>query len=162
MVSALSPASRYRRFHVGVGDPPADLLEALVRFDPATGIVLLATTREAGGDVAVGEARVVADESEPAAREFALAVVDAMQGRGLGTRLLRILIEYAESSGARRLYGDVLAENRPMLQLARKFGFVQRFHPNDPRLVRVQRDVDLQIRWSPRDQSRRGLDPVFN
>jgi len=150
LVRNLSAMARYRRFNTGVVQLPAAVVEALARFDPASEIVLLATVRDAGREIAVGEARLVTGEGDATTREFALAVADAMLGCGLGTRLLRALIDHAARIGVRRVYGDVLVENRPMLALAEKLGFVLRVHQADSRLIRAQRDVHARMPWSPR------------
>ena len=55
--------------------------------------------------------------------EFAVVVTDALHGQGLGQRLMRRLIEVARERGVRRLIGNVLRDNRPMLSLAQELGF---------------------------------------
>jgi acetyltransferase len=55
--------------------------------------------------------------------EFAVVVTDALHGQGLGERLMRRLIEVARERGVRRLIGNVLRDNRPMLSLAQELGF---------------------------------------
>lgn len=55
--------------------------------------------------------------------EFALLVTDAVQGHGLGTELLRRLIEVGRAEGLARIVGYVLAENAQMLEVARALGF---------------------------------------
>ena len=74
------------------------------------------------GDALLGVARYVRDKDGNAA-EFAIVVADAWHGRGIGYRLLAKLIDAARRHGVKRLYGDILATNRPMLELARKLGF---------------------------------------
>jgi GNAT superfamily N-acetyltransferase len=63
-------------------------------------------------------------------------IADSWQGRGIGSRLLAKLIEVARRRGLKRLYGDVLAMNRPMLELVRKLGFTLERH-EDPTLTRA-------------------------
>ena len=55
--------------------------------------------------------------------EFAVVVTDALQGQGLGLRLMQRLIEVARARGVRRLIGSVLRDNAPMLSLAQDLGF---------------------------------------
>jgi acetyltransferase len=57
--------------------------------------------------------------------EFALAVADAWQGKGLGRELLRRLCAAAKAAGYEALYGHVLHANRDMLDLAARLGFVE-------------------------------------
>ena len=82
----------------------------------------LAAATMLDGETLLGVARYVRDRSGDAA-EFAIVIADAWQGRGIGRRLLAKLIEAAGRRGVKRLYGDILATNRPMLELARKLGF---------------------------------------
>jgi acetyltransferase len=55
--------------------------------------------------------------------EVAVVVSDHFQQRGLGTELLRHLIQIAREQKLKRLTGEVLRENVAMQTLAKKFGF---------------------------------------
>ena len=67
--------------------------------------------------------------------EYALIVRSDLQGRGVGSALLRILIDYARADGVERLEGTVLSENRGMLDLIGRHGFEVAFDPEDPGVV---------------------------
>jgi acetyltransferase len=62
-------------------------------------------------------------DPETGAAEFAVAVGDPWQGQGLGTHLMRRLIDVARQNGIKRLVGQVLRENTGMLRLVRTLGF---------------------------------------
>lgn len=64
--------------------------------------------------------------------EYALLVRSDMHGRGIGTALMRILINYAQADGVERLEGAVLSENRGMQALVRRLGFAFEMDPDDP------------------------------
>jgi acetyltransferase len=98
-------------------------------------MALAATTMLEGKETLIGVARYVLDKDSPAA-EFAIVIADAWQGRGIGTRLLRELIDVARKRGLRGLYGDILGMNRSMLELVRKLGFKLSRH-EDPTLTRA-------------------------
>ena len=66
--------------------------------------------------------RLVADPDHRAA-EFAIVVERKLSGLGLGSRLLRRIIDYARSRGIGEVYGDVLPDNGVMLSLCRSLGF---------------------------------------
>ena len=55
-------------------------------------------------------------------REFAVAVGDPWQGKGVGAVLMNYLLAIAKARGIETIYGIVLAENTQMIALARKLG----------------------------------------
>ncbi len=55
--------------------------------------------------------------------EVALLVTDQFQRKGLGTELLRRLIQVGHDEHLQRLTGDILAENRGMQEICKKLGF---------------------------------------
>jgi len=61
----------------------------------------------------------------------------SMGGLGVGTALLRKIIDYAKDRGIRELFGEVLRENDRMLKLNERMGFTIRRDPDDPSVVRV-------------------------
>jgi GNAT superfamily N-acetyltransferase len=63
--------------------------------------------------------------------EYAAAVEDAWQGRGLGLALTRRLIESALKRGIRVFTGVVLFENKRMLNLLRDLGLPERLRYED-------------------------------
>jgi acetyltransferase len=69
-----------------------------------------------------GVVRLSADPDGERA-EFAVVVEDSMTARGIGRMLMRQIIDYAAGRGIRELFGDVLADNAPMLDLCRHLGF---------------------------------------
>lgn len=97
------------------------------------------------GHIQVGDARFVRDSTEADSAEFGIAVADAWQGMGLGRRLLQATIAAAHANGVKQLYGGVLRDNLPMLVLVKANGFASRRHPDDPRLVRVQRLLEQPV-----------------
>jgi acetyltransferase len=68
-----------------------------------------------------GVARLVRIADDEA--DIALIVRTDTKRSGLGGALLDRLIRYAHATGVTALRGDVLHENRPMLELARRTGF---------------------------------------
>ena len=74
-------------------------------------------------------------EPDHRAAEYSLLVRSDLQGRGLGSALMRILIDYARADGVERLDGIVLAENRGMRRLVDGLGFAIAADPDDPGVV---------------------------
>jgi RimJ/RimL family protein N-acetyltransferase len=69
--------------------------------------------------------------------EFALIVQHRFAGQGLGTLLMRKLIDACRTRGALEIWGDVLAENSAMLELCDRLGFARHSVYHDPGVVRV-------------------------
>jgi len=118
--AGLSHEARYYRFMSPIRELSPALLARLTEVDQCRHVALLA---EAAGGV-VGEARYVLDGRGDA--EFALAVAEAWQGRGLGHRLLTQLEALAAAAGAGRMVGDTLRANAGMIALARRAGYALR------------------------------------
>jgi acetyltransferase len=70
--------------------------------------------------------------TDQAEATFTLLVGDAFQNQGLGTELLRRLIEIARAEGITRLTAEVLAVNAPMQDLCRRLGFTLTGPHGDP------------------------------
>ena len=73
--------------------------------------------------------------------EFALLISDAHQRRGIGTNMLRRLIDIGREEGLDRIMADILVQNVPMQHVCRKLGFdiVRNTDSEDPMLKAVKR-----------------------
>jgi acetyltransferase len=83
-----------------------------------------------------GVVRFSADPDNARA-EFAILIRSDMTGLGLGPMLMRRIIDYARKRGIGEIYGEVLAENRPMLRICDAFGFKKGRDPEDPGVMIV-------------------------
>lgn len=137
----MTSRSRYLRFQSGLGALPESLVHAFTHVDYHNHFALVAESFPGGRQVQVGDARFVRDGSDPRSAEFGIAVADAWGGLGIGKRLLCQLVVAARSKGVEVMYGDVLRDNRAMLSMARSVGFAVRRHPEEIRLVRVERPL---------------------
>jgi GNAT superfamily N-acetyltransferase len=79
---------------------------------------------EPGSPDGIGVARYVRLEDRPEVAELGVAVVDDMQGQGVGSLLLQRLAVAARENGIERFSALILEENRPMLSLIRELGDV--------------------------------------
>jgi acetyltransferase len=70
----------------------------------------------------LGVARAVTDPDNIVA-EVAIVIRSDLKGKGLGSVLLKKLIDYCRERGTREVVGRVLPENERMLSLAKKHGF---------------------------------------
>ncbi|MBB5575927.1 MULTISPECIES: bifunctional acetate--CoA ligase family protein/GNAT family N-acetyltransferase [Rhizobium] len=85
----------------------------------------------------VGVARLVIDVGREWG-DFGLLVRSDRQHRGLGTALLRQLLEFAGAEGLQEVRGLVLAQNYKMLGLCRKEGFKIVTSPDDTASLQVR------------------------
>ena len=133
-VRRLSARSRRFRFFVALAELSATQLQRFVNVDPAWGVALVALSERGGRTDIVAEARY-ALEQEDSGAEFAIAVADDFQRRGLGTRLVRRLRALAWRKGVRRLFGEIKSDNGAMLALAARLGFRVRASIHDESIV---------------------------
>ena len=62
-------------------------------------------------------------QADDAEAELAVVITDRCQEMGLGTELVRRLIEVAKCEGIRRIKAEILSENTAMVKLAKHFHF---------------------------------------
>ena len=84
-------------------------------------VALVALGEQEGRKIIVGGGRYVV--FEPGRAELAFVVIDAWQGRGIGSILMRCLIEIARAARLQELTAEVLPENAAMRGVFGKFGF---------------------------------------
>jgi GNAT superfamily N-acetyltransferase len=118
----LSPLSRYRRFLAAVTRLRPDQLARLTEIDYVNHFALGAIAVDEAGEPGVAVARYVRYEADPETADAAVTVLDAYQGHGLGTLLMRALGAVARENGIRRFRADVLADNRPVREMLTRLG----------------------------------------
>lgn len=166
-IAELSPTSLRARTLGGAGEPTDDQLRKLVTPTPPREMVLGAfLTPHAAAEVAVREALNASDPSPapdapsavlPASEriigvarfapgeigddvcDFAVAVTDPAQRRGVGRALLSALIPQAAAAGYQAIEGQCFADNQGMIALAKSLGFTVGTDPQDPALFRLRR-----------------------
>jgi acetyltransferase len=115
----------------------------LVRFtqiDYDRELALIAVVIEDGKEVEIAVTRYGVNPDGDSC-EFAIVVADEWQTRGVGARLLTLLIEAAKARGFKKMEGEVLAENGAMLSLVKRVGFSVRTLPEEPAIFAVQRNL---------------------
>jgi acetyltransferase len=139
----LSDRSVYQRyFHMlplGQRVDPRRLAKVCAT-DEAHEAVLVAEWRDVTGQASIaGVCRLTCGEGASAG-DFAIVVVDACQGLGVGMALMRGIIDEAARRGLTSLGAEVLRNNGPMRRLCERLGMA--VTPTaDPQVVRV--DVPL-------------------
>jgi len=123
-VAAMSERTVYFRFFSPIKRMSDALAHRLAVVDYKDRFALVATThRPNGKERIVGVARYDRAPDTDVA-EVAVAVIDEFQRRGLGTLLLAELARVAKNHGIKMFQLIVLPENREMLDLLRKMGWI--------------------------------------
>lgn len=118
-----APEDLRARFFAAVRELPDRDLAYLTQIDYEREMAFIAVSTDAAGEEqTLGVARASTDP-ENLTTEFAILVRSDLKGQGLGVQLLAKLIRYCRERGTQRMFGEVLANNVPMLQLAARMGF---------------------------------------
>ena len=134
----IAPADIRWRFFSPIRELSPALVARLVQIDYDREMAFIAT-REATGET-VGAARLVR-ESDGEEAEFAIIVGDEVKGHGLGRFLMDRLFEWAKDNGVRKVVGQVLSDNAPMLAFVRRLGFTVRRSAAEEGVMVAERDV---------------------
>jgi acetyltransferase len=119
-VRHLSEDSRYFRFMGSLRELPDKKLRFFTEIDYERHMAFVATIMQDGKETEIGVARYVATEI-PGRCEFAIAVGDAWQGRGVAGLLMISLEQAARACGFKTMEGMALASNHKCLP--RQLGF---------------------------------------
>jgi len=119
----LSDNSLYRRFISRRKDMPHERLQEFVIIDYSRELVMLATITKEDKEEVVGLGQYSIDPNTHTA-EVAFVVRDDYQNRGIGNEMLSYLTYLARRQGLLGFTAEVLVENRPMLHLFEKMGFL--------------------------------------
>lgn len=132
-IERLSPESREYRFlgQVKVSD---DLVRGLTDVDYQRDMAFIALRHGAGEKREIGVSRFcIAKDGQSC--ECAVAVSDEWQHKGLGTLLMRHLIEVARQRGIKRMVSVDMAGNVAMRKLAESLGFDRKIESDYPSQV---------------------------
>ncbi|NJO35102.1 MAG: GNAT family N-acetyltransferase [Rhodospirillales bacterium] len=137
---ALSPLSRYYRFMTRANELPDTLAELFSNIDYSRHLALLAEVFDATGQqTMIGEARYVVDGGDSTTCEFAMAVADDWQARGIAHTLLARLERQAIEAGIRKMVADTVVANKPMQALAARAGYSVSANREDFELARLEK-----------------------
>ncbi|WP_291995415.1 GNAT family N-acetyltransferase [Candidatus Accumulibacter sp. ACC003] len=153
-LNTLSAKARRNRFFGSIAEFSDAAVRRLVVVDLEKEYVLVVVRRagegegEGEGEVPIAGGRFVEDD-EQAECSFSLLIGDAWQGQGIGRRLLKALVREASLRGLRTMRGDVLADNRAMLQLARSLHFALADGEQGDGVVQIVRQLPdaASTRW---------------
>ena len=126
MLSTLSQETLRTRFFSVIKDISHEWLILFCNIDYDRHIAIVAELRENGKKKMIGVARLIMNH-DLTFGEVAVLVHDRFQGKGLGYKLVEVLIEIARERGLGYVRADVLTENVRMLGIFRHLGFTVRW-----------------------------------
>lgn len=133
-----SEQTLYFRYFRVLKNFPHSFLIRFTQNDYDREIGLAAIGSPPGPPVMMGVGRLVMTPERDLA-EFAVIVADPWHGKGLGEKLIEEVIKIAKDYGVKKIWGEILATNEPMLNLVRKMGFTLK--SADEGLRRVEMDL---------------------
>ena len=116
----LGPESRYRRFLTPMRDLGEKTVRYMTELDHHDHEAMIALDEQ--GRAGIGDAFYLRDAERPETAEVAVTVVDAWQGRGLGSLLLESISARARDDGIRTFTAPMLARNGAMMHLFERLG----------------------------------------
>jgi acetyltransferase len=135
----LSAQSRYFRFMQEIKELNQEMLVRFTQLDYDRELAMLAVLGNGTADeTGLGVARYIMNPDGKSC-EFALVVADEWQGKGIGTRLMQVLMQAARQRGFDEMTGEVITENTNMLQLVSELGFSVRRKQDDPTVSEINR-----------------------
>ena len=133
-IEGLSPRSRHFRFLEAMKSPSDALLRQLTDIDSSTDAAYVALIVEGTEEREIGVARL-SSRPDGTDCEFAVTVSDEWQHKGLGTLMMKHLIDVARTRGIESMYSSDAADNDLMRKFAEHLDFQHRRDPDDARQV---------------------------
>jgi RimJ/RimL family protein N-acetyltransferase len=130
------------RFFVPMREVRPELIDRLIHYDPEHAMAFIAI--EEATSRMLGVVRLHDDPGDDSG-EFAILVRSRLKGHGLGWLMMKHVIAFAQEKGLATVHGQVLAENRTMLQMCAELGFDIDDDPNE----RGMKIVTLQLHELP-------------
>jgi RimJ/RimL family protein N-acetyltransferase len=126
-----------------MSEPSEEFVGRMVQVDHQHTMAFVAVVGDGNAQRIIGMARYASAHGSSGC-EFAIAVADSWQSRGVGTAISQRLLEHARQQGIHHLDARILATNRRMLGLAHWLGFSIDTNPDE------FNTLDARLELSPR------------
>ena len=142
----LSKNSVHFRFLCSKKELLKEELTYLTEVDFQHHVGLVATIHRKDGERIIGVARYIDVHNQCVERsaEFAVAVIDEYQNLGLGTLMIKRLVQAAFINGIIRFEADVLVDNHVMKHVLDKI-FPTRNYSSTPGIIKATMDIPYQL-----------------
>jgi acetyltransferase len=121
LFGSLSERTETERFFSPIKDWTHQMLTRFCNIDYDREIVIVAELREDQKRAIRGVSSLIVGAGQTS--EFAVLIHDDYQGRGLGWKLVDVLIGIGQERGVEEIHGTVLTDNIRMLALLKKLNF---------------------------------------
>jgi acetyltransferase len=121
MLTSLSEKTLKERFFQTIKHITHEMHVRLCNIDYEREIAIVAEIREDDKRRIIGMGRLIM-EPDLKKGEFAVVVHDRFQGKGLGYKLVDMVIGIGHEKGLKEIYGFVLSENLRMINMCRRLG----------------------------------------
>jgi len=136
-VRELSKESKYFRFMSSLRELSQEMLVRFTQIDYHNEMALIAVIQNGASEEQIGVARYVTNLDKTSC-EFALAVSDRWQNRGIARKLMRSLMGVARDRDLEKMEGTVLSNNSKMLELMTSLDFQIINDPEDAAVKLVE------------------------
>ena len=153
-LNQLSAKARRNRFFAAIAEFSDAAVSKFVDVDPHHEHLLVVVRRENDLEIPIAGGRFI-QQGDGTDCSFSLLIGDPWQNQGIGRRLLKALLREAAQRGLRQMYGHVLADNQPMLRLARSLRFSAIDSDQGEGVVKIVCDLP-DAAWRRRRTVRRG------
>lgn len=139
----LSDESRYRRFLEAIKHLTPKQVEYLTNADGRRHIAwgMTVVDPKTGKPIGVGVARCVRDGADENVAEFAVAVADEWQRKGVARQLARVVADAAWRAGIRRFKGLMLSDNVGAYTVMDELGELRERHYDGPGVLEAIWDL---------------------
>ncbi|MDD5577773.1 MAG: GNAT family N-acetyltransferase [Methylobacter sp.] len=139
-VHRLSERTKYFRFMRALQELTPEMVVRFTQIDYDREMAFVAISEDESMPNELGVGRYLMNPDGHSV-EFALVVADDCQCLGIGTRIMKALMQTAKSKGMSFFEGEVLIINKPMLSLVKKLGFSIETIAGEDEVVRVVKDL---------------------
>jgi len=135
MILRCDPEDIRMRFFSALKRLPDKLAARLTQIDYDREMAFVAMTSASDEDPAVGGVVRLSADPDGQRAEYSVIVRSDLKGTGLGWQLMQVMLRYAKARGIGTVFGEVLRENRAMLDMAAELGFTRHERADDPGIV---------------------------
>lgn len=141
-VSRLSEKTKYFRYHQALQELTPEMLVRFTQidYDKEMAFVAVSDDPTMPDELGVGRYSVNPDGTSV---EFAIVVADDCQRLGIGSKLMRTLMQTAKNKGMLFFEAEVLKDNEPTLEMVKKLGFSIEPISGKDDVVRAIKDLRL-------------------